>query len=292
MLNAPLIVGLGEVLWDIFSEGEKFGGAPANFACHAAGLGGNVQMVSGLGTDSLGDRGVESLTTHLVGTGYIQRDPDRPTGTVHVTVDEYGIADYLFADNTAWDHLRWNDRLAQLAAALDVVCFGTLGQRNNQSRDTIQQFINSTSDEAIRLFDINLRPPFFTQQIIEQSLELANALKLNDDELPIVATLCGANGSTIRQLQKIQSHYGLKFIALTRGADGAVLIRGDEVSEFAGVATEVKDTVGAGDSFTAAMLLKLLAGVGLQETNEFACRIAAYVCSQAGATPDLSGIEK
>jgi fructokinase len=289
MPNSPLIVGLGEVLWDIFPDGAKFGGAPANFACHAAGLGGDVQMVSGLGNDTLGNEGVESLESHRVGTKYIQRDPNRPTGTVHVNVDEQGVADYVFADNTAWDFLQWNEQLEELAHSLDVVCFGTLGQRSETSRQTIQQFVRATSSNAIRLFDINLRPPFFTQEVIEQSLQLANALKLNDDELPMVAKLCGASGDELQQLLGIETYFNLQFIALTRGPNGAIIVRGDEASEFGGVPTEVKDTVGAGDAFTAAMLHKLLAGASLHETNEFACQVAAYVCSQAGATPELSG---
>lgn len=288
-MNSHQIVGLGEVLWDIFPDGEKFGGAPANFACSTAALSrGSAAafMVSSVGNDALGDRAVAALQTKSVETGCLSRQ-DRPTGAVHVELDAAGQASYKFAADTAWDHLLWSDELEQLASKTDAVCFGTLGQRGEVSRTTIRRFLQSTRPTCIRILDVNLRPPFYNDEVILESLTLANALKLNEDELPILAQLCELSGPNKSIMQQLADRFALSAVALTCGSDGAVLMRGDEFSHQPGIETTVVDTVGAGDAYTAAFVLGLLNDIELDAINLRASKVAAYVCSQAGATPAM-----
>jgi fructokinase len=174
-----------------------------------------------------------------------------------------------------------------VATTCDAVCFGTLAQRSAESRLTVQRFVGATRASALRVFDINLRPPFYTDEGIRESLALANVLKLNDDEFPILAEMCGAAGSGIEVLAQLAGRFDLQLVALTRGPNGAILLRGGEISEAPGLAVAVKDTVGAGDAFTAALVLGLLRNDPLDHINRRACAIAAYVCSQTGATPAL-----
>lgn len=289
MTQAAMIVGLGEVLWDVFPDGPRFGGAPANFACTTAGLGqGRVKvgMVSSVGTDDLGRRAIESLQEHGVDTSCVA-SLDKPTGQVLVELDADGCASYKFAADPAWDHLAWSSELERLAARTDAVCFGTLGQRSDRSRETIQQFVSATEAASLRIFDVNLRPPFVNDSVILESLKLANILKMNDEELPVLATLCGLPGSDLEVMRQLAERFALRAIALTRGPAGAVLLRSDETSECPGVATDVVDTVGAGDAFTAAFALGLLDGSDLDTINRTACEIAAFVCSQSGAAPQI-----
>ena len=289
MTQNTTIVGLGEILWDVFPDGPRFGGAPANFACSAAGLGREqveVYIVSSVGKDGLGQRAIESLQQHGVNTSCVA-EQERPTGQVLVELDEEGRASYQFAADTAWDNLQWSRELEQLAARTDAVCFGTLGQRSDRSRETIQRFVAATAPTALRIFDINLRPPYFRDAVIVESLKLANVLKLNDEELPFVRDLCGLSGADSQVLRGLAVQFELRAVALTRGARGAVLIRGGEISEQAGVATQVVDTVGAGDAFTAALALGLLTGGKLDTINRSACAVASFVCTQSGATPRM-----
>ncbi len=287
MNQSQTIVALGEVLWDVFPDGAKFGGAPANFACHAAAFGARAAMVSCVGDDELGAGAISALRERRVATEYVARSPDYPTGTVQVALDDAGKPTFTIAEDVAWDHLQWADSLSSLAASADAVVFGTLGQRATASRETIQRFLRATRPTALRIYDINIRPPFFSDRVILESLELANMLKLNDDELPIVASAAGLSGSDDAVMRHLAEKFELDAIALTRGADGSLLMRGDQVSEQPGVAVDVEDTVGAGDSFTATLAMGLLRGMNLDAVNQAASRVAAYVCSQAGATPDM-----
>ena len=287
--NRATVVGLGEILWDVFPDGPRFGGAPANFACTAAGVGGaavHVAMVSGVGNDDLGRDALRELREHGVDTAHVAVR-QQPTGQVLVTLDSEGRASYEFAPDAAWDNLDWNPGLATLAAQADAVCFGTLGQRSAASRDTIQQFVAATPTTTLRVFDVNVRQPFVNEQVVLDSLKLANVLKLNDDELPLLAGWAGLQGSNVELLQQLAEKFSLRVVALTRGGAGAMLIAGDDVDEFGGMKTQVVDTVGAGDAFTAALTLGLLNGEELADINRAACELAAYVCSQPGATPAI-----
>ena len=282
----PKIVAIGEILWDVFPDGPRFGGAPANFACSAAELAkdnASVTLVSAIGDDTLGRDALVALSNRNVCTEAIQTNP-LPTGRVDVELDEAGIASYTFAENCAWDHLTWSQELERLAASCDAVCFGTLGQRSAESRETIQRFIRSTPEHCLRVFDINIRPPFIADQWILNSLESATAIKLNEDELPVVAELCDCVGGEIEVLQHLSKRFELQLAALTRGERGSLILAGDQFSELSGRKVQVIDTVGAGDAFTASMVLDMLGNTNIETMNQRANALSSYVCTQAGAT--------
>jgi fructokinase len=284
-----VVVGLGEVLWDIFPDGPRFGGAPANFACHAAMLGADAFVVSQVGQDKLGDQAVAVLRDRGVDTALVARSGHRPTGTVRVALDEAGKPQFTIGEAVAWDAIPWSESLGNLAARTDAVCFGTLGQRGVVSRQTIRRFLETTRPDCLRVFDVNLRPRFDDRATVLDSLALANVLKLNDEELPVVAAMCGFAGTDHEVIEKLRDRYQLRLVALTRGARGATLLNAEGSCECAAPAVQVRDTVGAGDAFTAALVLGWLRGCSLEAIGEHACQVAAYVCSQAGATPALPG---
>ena len=290
MTQRPVIVGLGEILWDVFPDGPRFGGAPANFACSAAGLAretANVFIAGAVGSDELGQRSLNALTERGVQTDGVEIN-DRPTGRVLVHLDADGKAEYEFESDAAWDRMSWTAALERLASGADVLCFGTLGQRSEQSRVTIQRMVRATRKSCLRILDINLRPPFWTEACILESLPLANVLKLNDSELPIVAALLGLSGSDENQLQQLRQRYQLQLVALTRGANGSLLVdANDRVDEQPGRRVTIADTVGAGDAFTAALAIGLLRSQPLSDVHRRAADVAAFVCSQPGATPTL-----
>ncbi|MCS7468484.1 carbohydrate kinase [Stieleria sp. ICT_E10.1] len=280
------VVGIGEILWDVFPDGPRFGGAPANFSCSTSELSrgaAGVLMVSAVGEDELGRKAIESLKRRGVDTSVLQVN-QHATGKVDVQLDDDGKASYHFADDAAWDHLVWNDALGKVAATCDAVCFGTLGQRSETSRRTINQFVQATPESALRILDVNLREPFYDDSVIQQSLALANVLKLNDDELPRLARINGLSGDDVDVMRQLAARHQLRYVALTRGADGAAIVSDSEVSDLPGVPTEIADTVGAGDAFTAAITLGLLAGQDIDIVNRNAIAVASYVCSQPGAT--------
>lgn len=288
MSARPVIAGIGEVLWDVYPDAAHFGGAPANFACHAASLGAEAWMVSAVGADELGDRALDSLGERGVECASVTRDPKHATGRVLVTLDATGQASYEFAADTAWDHLSWSDQRASLARRCDAVCFGTLGQRSSISRDTIRRFVEATPPTSLKVFDVNLRQQFYDTETIESSLQIASALKLNGEELPIVAELCGIKARAPRDiLMELMSRYELRFAALTHGPDGALLIAAGEESECPAVPTTVVDTVGAGDAFTATLVFDFLRGLPVVEINRHANAVASFVCSQPGASSPL-----
>jgi len=281
------IAGIGEVLWDAFPDGEKFGGAPANFTCHCLSLGASAYVVSCVGDDERGRKAQEFLKNHGVDTSGIAVSRKHETGVVVVTLDSRGKPNYEIKEGVAWDNIPWSDNLAAIASRVDAVCFGSLSQRNSVSRDTIEKFLVSLKPGCLRVFDINLRQHFYNDDIIRRSLEKSDVLKLNDEELPVVARVFGLKGNDRELLDQLLKICNLKLIALTRGAHGSLMAVPGESSDFAGIKTKIVDTVGAGDSFTAAMIMGFLAGAGLGRINETANRLAAYVCSRAGAVPEL-----
>jgi len=288
MMPRATVIGIGEILWDVFPDGPRFGEAPANFACGVAELARDridVYMAGGVGADDLGRRAIEALQLHGVDTSCVAV-VDRPTGQVLVELDAVGQASYEFAADAGWDNVAWSDGLQQLAARADAVSFSTLGQRSESSRQTIQRFVRATPAKCLRVLDINLRPPFWNEEIVMQSLRLANVLKLNDAELSVLAEMLGWSGADHELLQQLVDRFSLQLAAVTRGAAGALLLReSGEQSDLPGQPTVVVDTVGAGDSFTAALVIGLLSGLPLATINAWGNRIAAFVSSQPGATP-------
>lgn len=280
------VVGLGEVLWDLLPGGRQLGGAPANFAYHARMLGADGRIISRVGDDEAGRDIIECLKELGVPTECIERDHEAPTSTVSVQVAPDGQPQFTIHENVAWDRIS-GDTGRSLVAEADAVCFGTLAQRNHTSRRAIQALLKATRPDCLRIFDINLRQQFFSRDVIETSLALSNVLKVNATELPQLARLLRLPDGEQKQICELAERFRLRLVAYTRGERGSLLFAGGEWSDHPGVQTQVADTVGAGDSFTAAMTLGFLAGWPLGEINDRANRVAAYVASRPGATPEL-----
>lgn len=281
------MVGLGEILWDMLPEGKQLGGAPANFACHATQLGNEGVIVSSVGNDADGADILNLLerkqVSHLISTS-----EDYPTGIVSVDVDHMGVPAYTIHEDAAWDHLPFGDTHKRLAESADVICYGSLASRHPESAHTIAQCIEATSPTCVRIFDVNLRQNYFDGELLHKLLKLSTVLKLNDEELLVVSELLFLSGSETTLLELLQHAYDLDLVILTKGEYGSRLFsmeKGDSILE--GHDIKVVDTVGAGDSFTAAVATGLSLDMPLDKIHHFASNIAAYVCSQAGATPEL-----
>ncbi len=283
-----ITIGIGEILWDLLPAGKQLGGAPANFAYHAQTLGSRGVVVSSVGKDELGQEILTRLKELQIYSGHIAIDREHPTGTVTVELDSRGIPEYTINEDVAWDYIPLSEDLIELAQQADAVCFGSLCQRSEVSRSTIRLFLSATKEGCVRVFDINLRQSFFTGEDIVSLLGICNVLKLNDDELPVVADILGITGDESEILNQLLDRYGLRLIALTRSSQGSRLISEADDQSHPGFAVEVVDTVGAGDSFTAAVVMGLLQDDTLVDINEKANRIASFVCSQNGATPQLN----
>lgn len=282
------MVGLGEALWDLLPTGDHFGGAPANVALHAAALGAESWLVSAVGQDARGDAALARLDRAGVRRDTVARLADHPTGVVRVTLDAAGHPVYDIATESAWDYLPWSVAVQQVAERADAIAFGSLAQRSPTSRATIRRAVATTRGTSWRLFDVNLRQRYYDAEVLAESMDVANAVKLNEEELPVVARLCGlAETSPVEQLRALCERFDLRLAALTRGPCGSVLATPDRVYESPAAPTVVADTVGAGDAFTATLLIGILAGRALDEVSRRANAVAAYVCSQPGATPPI-----
>jgi fructokinase len=280
------VVGLGELLWDLLPSGEQLGGAPANFAYITALLGDCGIVASRVNRDELGDKALDHLQHRGQTTAHVQLDALHPTGTVTVELDEQGKPSFTITEEVAWDFLEWTAEWEALAAQADAVCFGSLAQRWSQSRETIRQFLKATPRETLIIFDVNLRAPFYSAEVIRESLKLANVVKLNDEELPVVMKLCGLDdGCKTDCARRLLQVYDLQMVCLTRGARGSLLLTDAEMVEHTGFRIEVVDTVGAGDGFTAALVHHYLRGATLEQISEAANRTGAWVATQSGATP-------
>lgn len=281
-----LAIGLGEILWDVLPDARLLGGAPANFAYHVNALGGTGLPVSRVGDDELGREALSQLVANGLNIDAVSVDPDHPTGTVDARVDADGVATYTFPDDVAWDFISVDDAALALAAKADAICFGTLAQRSPVSRQAIHAFLRAAPG-ALKVYDINLRQDFYTPEIIAESLNLADVLKINDDELAVAIEMFALPGGEESALRALMDAHSLKLAVLTRGGEGSLVVSPDGVAELGGQPTEVVDTIGAGDSFTAALVVAYLNSLSLDEINAFATRVAAYVCGQAGAMPAM-----
>jgi fructokinase len=281
------VAGIGEILWDLLPDGKKLGGAPANFAYHAKALGADSVAISAVGDDNLGREILDQLTKNELSAEYIQISKIHPTGTVDVKLDKNGKPDFTIHKDVAWDYIAFSKHVYDLAGKLDAICFGSLAQRSESSRNSIRQLLAATSKDCLRIFDINLRQEYYTIDIIENSLKYANCFKLNEDEFPIVADMFSLSGNEQDILEKFLEKFDLKIIALTKGKEGSLLYTGDEFSFLNSVKIDAIDTVGAGDSFTAAMGIGLLKDLPLKKIHEQATNLSAYVCTQNGAMPTL-----
>lgn len=281
-------VGLGEVLYDVLPSGEKLlGGAPANFAYISAQLGNKSYLASRVGNDADGRRVLEKLKTDGIDISFAQIDEVRETGRVKVSFQN-GQPAYRINENSAWDFLSLTEEWKSLAENCDAVCFGSLAQRNPVSKKTINEFIKLTKPDCLRVFDINLRQNFYTKNTLSESLEAADILKLNDEELPKVVGLFSIKGENDLQLiENLRKQFDLSAICLTRGAKGSLLVSEEEISDHPGVKTEVVNTIGAGDAFTATLVHGLLKNWNLDKINKNANTVGAFVASKSGAMPDF-----
>ncbi|MBI3646691.1 MAG: carbohydrate kinase [Acidobacteriales bacterium] len=280
------IVGLGEILWDLLPNGKQLGGAPANFAYISTLLGNEGIVASRIGSDALGGETVRQLTQLGVTTAFIQSDTVHPTGTVLVEVDHARQPKFEIAEGVAWDFLEWTPDWRKLAAQADAICFGSLAQRAATGRSTIRQFLGAARKEAVRIFDVNLRQAFFSKEVLAESMQLADIVKLNHEELPRVMELFGLkHRDEIGSADSLVEVHHLKLICVTRGCRGSLLISKRALNEHPGYRIRVADAIGAGDAFTAGLVHEYLRGSSLPEMNETANRAGAWVASQVGAMP-------
>lgn len=287
-MDRQFVVGLGEVLWDMLPEGKKMGGAPANFAYHVSQFGLESRVASAIGCDASGDELLDHLRQKSL-QGVVER-VDYPTGSVGVEVDEKGVPRYDIREDVAWDHIPFTPRLEELARHTQAVCFGSLAQRHSASRSTIQQFLDTMPEEEGRykIFDINLRQNFYTPEILLSSLQRCNILKINDEELDVISRIFGLPDMGVqKKCHGMLEKYDLKALILTCGTQGSFVFTPDDTSFQNTPKVEVADTVGAGDSFTAAFTAALLTGRDLHEAHRLAVKVSAYVCTQSGAMPVL-----
>jgi fructokinase len=280
------VVGLGEVLWDLLPGGACLGGAPANFAYITTLMGDQGIVASRVGEDSRGIDALRRLEEIGLDIDHVQTDPLHPTGVVNVKVDGRGMADYEIAWPVAWDFLEWNSDWKQLAVEADAVCFGTLAQRSEKSCATIRQFLAATSERTVKVFDVNLRQSYYSADIISESMRVADVVKLNDEELPMLMGLLKIPHKDEKSSAKrLIRDFGLTVVCITRGSNGSLLVQSDQISEHAGFRVRVADTVGSGDAFTAGMVHEYLHGASLDLMNEVANLVGAWVASEVGAMP-------
>ena len=291
------VIGIGEALFDCLPEGRKLGGAPANFAYHVSQFGLNGCAISAIGKDELGEEIVEKF--NAVHLNHVLPVVEQPTGTVKVTLDGKGVPQYEICLGVAWDNIPLTDEMVEIARNAQAVCFGSLAQRSERSRATIQAFLNATPKDALRVFDINLRQSWYTAEVVAESLQRANILKINDEELDVVATMLLGESTipgqliaedaakTRRVCRELISRYDLEMLILTCGAIGSYVFTLEEESYIATPKVKVADTVGAGDSFTATFVAQLLSGKAIREAHRKAVAVSAFVCTQNGAMPVL-----
>ena len=280
-----IVVGLGEILWDIFPERKVLGGAPANFAYHVSQFGFNGYAVSAIGDDLLGKEILENLEQK--GLNYLIDKTAYPTGTVQVTLEKEGIPHYKILENVAWDNIPFTERTENLAKNTRTACFGSLAQRNDVSRTTIRKYLEAMPKDSLKIFDINLRQNFYNKELIHESLKLANMLKINDEEILVVADLYGWSGEEQDICKRLLNEYKLDIIILTKGTEGSFVFTPRQTSSLPTPKVHVADTVGAGDSFTAAFVAAYMHGERIEDAHRLAVEVSAYVCQQHGAMPKL-----
>lgn len=294
MREPHLILGIGELLWDILPDGANLGGAPANFSVMAGRLGNHAAVLSRIGRDNFGREAIDWLDPMPVDTSCLQVDPAHETGRVTVGLAN-GVPAYTIKVPSAWDFLELTDEWVRMAERAHALCFGSLAQRSPQSRQTIQTLVAQASESCIRVFDVNLRAPFYSGEVIQESLELSTVLKMSDEELPKVLSLLGlpVDDGTHKECLRLgaerllEEFPALVLVAITRGCHGSVLVRRDEWDEHPGFPIHLVDQVGAGDAFTAAITHYLLHGADIATLNQAGNRWGAWVASQSGAMPPL-----
>jgi fructokinase len=285
-LSKRTVIGLGELLWDMFPSGKQLGGAPANFAYILNLLGDLGVVASRVGQDDLGGEAISRVKGLGLQAREIQTDPVHPTGSVEVALDSAGQPKFGIKQSVAWDFLDWTPEWRALAKACDAVCFGSLAQRSPRSRETIHAFLETAGKSAVCVFDVNLRQCFHSPELISSSARVAHILKLNHEELPVVTKMLGYESSDEKSAARwLQKKYNLRLVCVTRGARGSLMVNGNNETEHPGFQVKVADTVGAGDAFTAALVHHFLRGASLAAMSEAANQLGSWVASQVGAMP-------
>lgn len=283
--NKPIVVGIGELLWDVLPTGKKAGGAPINFVYHATQLGAEGYAISAVGKDELGEEIVQELDNNHI--AHCIESVDYPTGTVEVALEK-GIPTYNIIENVAWDHIPVSSKAIEIVKEAKAICFGTLAQRNMDSRKALTELLSYAPEDALRFFDINIRQNYYSKELILDLLEKANILKINDEELEMLRPMMGLEGDYEVCCKALLEKYGLKYVILTAGSKFSALYSTDENSVIGTPKVAVADTVGAGDSFSGAFVYSILAGKSLKEAHRKAVNTAAFVCSKEGAWPEYS----
>ena len=283
MAAKGLVVCWGEILWDMFPDGIKLGGAPANVAYHLAQVGADVAMVSRVGRDSLGDNAIKALDADGVDTVSVQRDPDRPTGVVVVDVVD-GEPKYTLTEGAAWERIELDDGAKRVVSRAAALCYGTLSQRSPEGRRQLERALSAAGDDCVRVCDVNLRPNYVDDDLVAMSLSAADIVKINDKEQAILEQRFGKKNATAWLVHEL----GAKLVAVTRGRGGCRLVTANEDFEHAGFsARSGGDNVGAGDAFTAVLTWLHLCGAPLSAIGQAANRYASFVASRRGATPEI-----
>ena len=293
-MEPRLVLGIGELLWDVLPEGPRLGGAPSNFTVMAGRLGSHAAILSRIGRDDLGRNAVSLLDPLPADTEFLQVDPIHDTGRATVALVE-GQPHFTIHEPAAWDFLELSDEWVRLAERADAICFGSLAQRSLESRQTIQTLAAQTKAQCVRVFDVNLRAPFYSSEVLQESLELASVMKMNDAEVPLVMGLLGLPpfdgedpGALRSGAEKLLEEFPtLRMVAVTRGGSGSLLVTREAWHDHPGIPVKVADTVGAGDAFTAGITTAMLRGGDLAELNEAGNRWGSWVASQPGAMPDF-----
>ena len=283
-----IVIGMGEALWDMLPEGRKIGGAPANFAWHVSQFGFDSRVVSAVGDDALGQEILDTFDAKKL--KYSIAKVPYPTGTVQVELDSDGVPRYEIKEGVAWDNIPFSPEVEALARSAKAVCFGSLAQRSVVSRETVNRFLDTMPEDGstLKIFDINLRQNFYTKEILHNSFNKCNVLKINDEELVTVSRMFGYPGVDAEsKCRALMSDYGLRMLILTCGVNGSYVFGQDSMSFLDTPKVEIADTVGAGDSFTAAFVAAILRGHPVCEAHRLAVEVSAYVCTQNGAMPPL-----
>ena len=283
MEKKPIVVGMGELLWDVLPDVKKAGGAPVNFAYHASQSGAEAYALSAIGNDDLGEELIQELTKNRINSDYISR-VNYPTGTVQVELKE-GIPSYTIIEEGAWDYIPFSQAEIDLMKQASAVCFGTLAQRASESRNTLQTLLSYVPADSLRFFDINIRQHFYSKELIEESLRIANVFKVNDEELVLLRPMFQLEGTDEEVCHWFMDQFDLRYLILTAGAEYSTIYARTESSTLPTPKVKVADTVGAGDSFSGSFVAAILAGKSLREAHKHAVKVAAFVCTQHGAWP-------
>ncbi len=282
MSKHPLIVGIGELLWDRLPSGKRVGGAPANVVYHASCLGAVGYAVSAVGKDKLGDELLEAISATTLHTA-IER-VDYPTGSVHVTLN-YGMPEYNIVENVAWDYIPLTDNAITIVKKADAICYGTLASRNDASHNTIITLLKYANPSSLRLFDVNLRAAYYSKPLITELINYANIFKVNSDEAVVLKSMLDVDISDDDLCRMILEKYNLKYLIYTNGSLSSSIYTADAVSTLKTPSVRVNDTIGAGDAFSGAFVYYTLSGLSLEDAHHMAVNISAFVCTQSGAWP-------